>query len=372
MKNIYIPVVLVIFLLPFLTQGQNTQYQIIKSKSQPLTDLLNNYQMPPHRTCGTMDYLKMEIEANPQREFQLRELDKWTEEWIKNNEDYINNSKTVITIPVVVHVVYNTPQQNISDAQINSQIAILNQDYRNTNSDGGSTPSVFQSLRADVEVEFCLATVDPSGNTTTGITRTQTSQTSFQMTNNAVKYTAQGGHDIWDRNKYLNIWVCNLAGGMLGYAQFPGGTAATDGVVILYTAFGNMGTAQSPYNKGRSATHEIGHWLNLYHIWGDDNGQCTGDDQVSDTPNSGDCYYGCPSFPQTSCSSQNMTMNYMDYVDDACMYLFTREILMRKRHRIGDRPMMFEIPAIEAQDIDDETEFNITEMLMKLRQQGKL
>lgn len=323
MKNIYMPIVLAFFLLPFLTYAQNTQYQIIKSKSQPLTDLLNNYQMPPHRTCGTMDNLMLEIEANPQRENQLRELDKWTEEWIESHQDYINNSKTVVTIPVVVHVLYNTTQQNISDAQINSQIAILNQDYRNTNSDGSNAPSVFQSLRADVEVEFCLATVDPNGSPTTGITRTQTSQTSFQMTNNAMKFTAQGGHDIWDRNKYLNIWVCNLAGGLLGYAQFPGGTANTDGVVILYTAFGNMGTAQSPYNKGRSATHEIGHWLNLYHIWGDDGGACTGDDQVSDTPNSGDAYYGCPSFPQTTCSAQNMTMNYMDYVDDACMYMFT-------------------------------------------------
>jgi len=300
------------------------QYHTIKSKSQALINLLEEHTVPPYRTCGTMDYLQMEIEADPNRAEVLHQIEHQTQEWIKNNEDYFNNTKTVITIPVVVHVIYNTTAQNISDAQINSQIAVLNQDYRNLNTDGANTPSVFQSLRADIEVEFCLATVDPNGNPTTGITRTQTSTTSFQMSNNAMKFTAQGGHDIWDRNKYLNIWVCNLAGGLLGYAQFPGGTASTDGVVILYTAFGNMGTAQAPYNKGRSATHEIGHWLHLYHIWGDDGGACTGTDEVTDTPNSADAYYGCPSHPQTTCSSQDLFMNYMDYVDDACMFMFTQ------------------------------------------------
>ncbi|MDD3875087.1 MAG: PKD domain-containing protein [Bacteroidales bacterium] len=307
----------------FDPQQENFQYHVTKSKNQMLTNLLEEHIVPPFRTCGTMDYYNMEVAADPNRAIKLNRINAEIEDWIKNNQEYLSNGKVLITIPVVVHVVYNTTAQNISDAQVLSQIAVLNNDYRNTNSDGSSVPSTFQSLRADCEIEFCLATIDPQGNPTTGITRTQTSTSSFSMSNNAVKYTAQGGKDIWDRNQYLNIWVCNLGGGLLGYAQFPGGTAATDGVVINYTAFGNMGTAQAPYNKGRSATHEIGHWLHLYHVWGDDNGACTGSDQCNDTPNSADAYYGCPNHPQTSCSSTDMFMNYMDYVDDACMMMFS-------------------------------------------------
>ena len=323
MKKILFYLIISVFISGISYAQNNFQYQTIKSKNQPLLNLLEDFTVPAHRTCGTMDKLQMEIAADPSREVSLRQLDKQTDEWIKNNQDYINSSKTLITIPVVVHVLYNTTAQNISDAQIFSQIAALNQDYRNLNADGANAPSVFQGLRADVEVEFCLATIDPNGATTTGITRTQTSSTSFAMSGDPMKFSAQGGHDIWNRDKYLNFWVCNLSGGLLGYAQFPGGSASTDGVVILYTAFGTTGTAQAPYNKGRSATHETGHWLNLYHIWADDNGGCSQDDQVSDTPLQGDMNYGCPSFPQNTCGVDNMTMNYMDYTDDGCMYMFT-------------------------------------------------
>ena len=126
----------------------------------------------------------------------------------------------------------------------------------------------------------------------------------------------------WDATKYLNLWACSLSGGVLGYAQFPGGSTATDGVVILNSAFGN--TATGPYNKGRTATHEVGHWLNLRHIWGDDGGACTGSDLVSDTPNQGAENYGCPLATKASCSNGgDMFMNYMDYTDDACMFMFS-------------------------------------------------
>ena len=324
MKKLFLLLAVSFFLITSISYSQsNSKPDPIKPSNQMLLNLLNNTIIPAHRTCGTMENLKREIAADPSRGERLHQIERDIDEWIKTHQDYLNSGKAVITIPVVVHVVYNTAAQNITDAQINSEIDVLNHDYRNTNADGSSTPSVFQSLRADCEVEFCLATVDPSGGTTTGITRTQTSSTSFSNTDNYVKYTAHGGIDAWNRDKYLNIWVCNLGGGLLGYAQFPGGPAATDGVVILCSAFGNTGTAASPYDKGRSATHEIGHWLDLYHIWGDDGGACTGTDQVTDTPNSADCYYGCPSFPQNSCSTSNMFMNYMDYVDDACMFLFT-------------------------------------------------
>ena len=323
MKKLFLLLAVSFLIISISYSQSNLQKDTLKSRNHILLNLLNNYSVPQHRTCGTMENLQMEIAADPARGLRLKQIDRDMDKWIQTHQDYLNNSKTIITIPVVVHILYNTTAQNLSDTQINSQIDVLNQDYRNTNADGSSTPSIFQSLRADCEVEFCLASVDPNGDPTTGITRTQTSNTSFSNTANDAKFTSQGGIDAWDRNKYLNLWVCPLGGGLLGYAQFPGGTANTDGVVILSTAFGNIGTAASPYNKGRTATHEIGHWLNLYHIWGDDAGACTGDDQVADTPNSADCYYGCPSFPQTSCSTSNMFMNYMDYVDDACMYLFT-------------------------------------------------
>jgi len=180
-------------------------------------------------------------------------------------------------------------------------------------------------LVANVDVQFCLAQRDPNGNASNGIVRKLTTSTSFS-TNDNVKRSANGGSDAWPSSSYLNLWVCNISGGILGYAQFPGGSAATDGVVVNYNAFGTIGTAAAPFNKGRTATHEVGHWLNLYHIWGDDGTGCTGSDNVTDTPNQGDENYGCPSFPTASCSNGpngDMYMNYMDYTDDACMFMFT-------------------------------------------------
>jgi hypothetical protein len=189
----------------------------------------------------------------------------------------------VYTIPVVVHVVYNTNAQNISDAQVQSQIDILNQDFQKLNADTTAVPSAFKPLIADCKIQFCLAKQDPYGNPTTGILRKYTSKTAFSD-NDDIKKSGRGGDDAWPASSYLNLWVGNLSGGLLGYAQFPGGTAATDGVVVLYSAFGNTGTVSAPYHKGRTTTHEVGHWLNLRHIWGDDSGACTGSDGVGDTP----------------------------------------------------------------------------------------
>jgi len=228
-------------------------------------------------------------------------------------------------IPIVVHVVYKTAAQNISDAQIKSQIDVLNADYRAKNTDISTVPAPFQPLIGDPRLQFELATTDPAGNPTSGITRTATAAASFSQ-DNAVKAAATGGADPWPADRYLNIWVCQLGGGLLGYAQFPGGPAATDGLVILHTAFGTTGTAAAPFNLGRTATHELGHWLNLRHIWGDDGGGCSGDDFVPDTPNQGGEHYGAPAFPQVSCGNGpngDMFMNYMDYVDDAAMVMFT-------------------------------------------------
>jgi hypothetical protein len=235
----------------------------------------------------------------------------------------------VTTIPVVVHVVHNTAAQNISDAQIQSQIDILNRDFRMKNADTSSVPPAFKPLAADARIEFKLAGTDPNGNPTNGITRTQTAKTSF-TDDDGVKSAASGGADPWPADKYLNVWTAprltSPQGDLLGYAQFPGGAAATDGVVILHSAFGNTGTAAAPFNLGRTATHEIGHWLNLRHIWGDDGNGCNGSDFVNDTPNQAGPNYDTPAFPHVTCNNApngDMFMNYMDYVDDAAMFMFT-------------------------------------------------
>lgn len=274
------------------------------------------------RACGTVEHNLQLMQDDPQFAENRVQIEQFTQDFIANNPGGI---RTVVTIPVVFHVVYNTAAENISDAQIMSQLDVLNEDYRRLNADKSLTPSYFLGSAADCEIEFCLATVDPSGASTTGITRTSTTKTSFSDSGNPVKF-ATYGHTIWDRNKYLNIWVCDLGSGLLGYAQFPGGSATTDGVVIDYAYTGRDGSALSPYDLGRSATHEVGHWLNLYHIWGDDGTSCSGSDLVADTPNQADEHYGCPSTAQVSCSNGpngDQYQNYMDYTDDACMNMFT-------------------------------------------------
>jgi|SRR5215213_1673819 len=233
----------------------------------------------------------------------------------------------VITIPVAVHVVHNPafPAQNISDAQIHSQIAVLNQDFRAANPDVDKVPAVWKSLVADTRIEFQLATQDPNGTPTSGIMRVATDR-SFFTTDDAVKASATCGTDPWPSDQYLNMWVCQLGGGLLGYAQFPGGPPQTDGVVIRHSAFGTEGTATGPFDLGRTATHEIGHWLNLFHIWGDDGGGCNRGDEVADTPNQARENVGAPTFPHITCNNGpdgDMFVNYMDYTDDVGMFMFT-------------------------------------------------
>ena len=246
----------------------------------------------------------------------------------------------ITVIPVVVHVVSKTSAQNISDAQIESQIEVLNRDFRRNNPDTASTPAAFAPLIADARVEFELATTDPAGNPTNGITRTTTTVDAF-VDDDRVKAAATGGADAWATDRFLNIWVCQLGNSLLGYAQFPGGPANTDGVVILHSAFGTTGTAAAPFDLGRTTTHEIGHWLNLRHIWGDDGTGCSGTDFVADTPNAAGPNYGAPTFPSVTCSNGpngDLFMNYMDYVDDVAMFMFTTDQVTRMQACLdGDR-----------------------------------
>jgi hypothetical protein len=228
----------------------------------------------------------------------------------------------IVTIKTVVNVVHNTDEQDISTKQINSQIAALNKDFRAANPDRNQTPAAWKGLVTDARVRFKLVKV----------TRTRTSRQSFSH-DDGVKRGSGGGIAPYQPKSHMNVWVCPLGGGLLGYAQFPGGPVATDGVVINYRAFGTTGTAESPFNKGRTATHEVGHYLNLRHIWGD-TPDCSGSDMVADTPNSAGPNYGTPTFPVVTCNNGpngDMFMNYMDYVDDAAMFMFTTQQVLRMR-----------------------------------------
>lgn len=281
----------------------------------------------PRRQCGTMSAHNRLLEESPAYRRSLVELETMTTHLRARPEEAVQK---VITIPVVVHIVYKRSAENISVAQVKSQITVLNKDFRAKNSDRSKVPTVWKGLVTDSLIQFKLATKDPKGKTTTGITRTLTNRDSFG-TGDTVKSAATGGADAWPTNKYLNIWVCTLAGGLLGYAQFPGGPKATDGVVIRNGAFGTSGTAASPFNLGRTAVHEVGHWLNLRHIWGDTE-DCSGSDLVADTPNAATPNFDKPTFPHISCSNGpngDMFMNYMDYVDDAAMFMFTAQQVAR-------------------------------------------
>ena len=264
------------------------------------------------RTCGSMDVLEAQLEEDPKRAVKMEQIEDHLRDLELSGSREVNG---VVAIPVVVHVLYNTTSENISDAQILSQITVLNDDFRRTNSDADET----WSQAADSEIEFCMASSDPEGNATNGIVRTATSVSAFG-TNDAMKSSSSGGADAWPAGDYLNVWVCDISGGILGYAQFPGGAASTDGIVIDYQYFGTIGTASAPFDLGRTATHEVGHWLNLRHIWGD--GNCNADDFVTDTPSSDGANYGCAT-GHVSCQTTDMIENYMDYSDDGCMNLYT-------------------------------------------------
>jgi len=283
----------------------------------------------PVDKCASMKVLNQQLRDNPGLEQRMFDIEKHTREFIAAKSSATGKGKPgsggggttptpytgTVNIPVYVHVIYSNSSQNISDTQIYSQITVLNNDFNDSNY--SDVPTEFQNVGANIDINFTLNSVN--------ITR-HSDATASWGTNNSVKtkYPPVAG--------YLNFWVCNIGGGILGYAQFPGGNAATDGVVVGTEYFGSIlldpdGYYGNPattyfdsYNKGRTATHEVGHWLNLRHIWGD--GRCQQDDFVADTPSSDRANYGCPA-PVVHCQSTDMTMNYMDYTDDACMNMFT-------------------------------------------------
>jgi Pregnancy-associated plasma protein-A len=286
-----------------------------KSKSRS-----KSKDVPLHRSCGAMAAHMMLLERNPSfRAAQMR-LEAATSRRRDSAAD-LSKSK-IVTLRTVVNVVYKTDDQNISDAQIATQFKAMNKDFRATNSDKSGTPAPWKGLVTDSRLQFKLVKV----------TRTKTASNGFSF-DDAVKKASTGGIAPYSPKTHVNFWVCALTGGLLGYAQFPGGPPSTDGVVINYQAFGTNGTAQSPFNKGRTATHEVGHYFNLRHIWAD-TPDCSGSDMVADTPNAAGPNFGTPAFPHVTCNNGpngDMFVNYMDYTDDAGMFMFTAQQVLRMR-----------------------------------------
>jgi hypothetical protein len=247
-----------------------------------------------------------------------------------------SDEDSILYIPTVIHLLYQDSTQYIEDADVVAQVESVSLDLRRLNEDQIDTPPLFVSVAADCKIELCLAQLDPPGRPTSGITRRQTNVPEIGLTDQ-YHHTSQGGTDIWDPDRYLNIWVCQISefGEIGGFAELPQTASnAAEGVVIDYRYFGEGSKAISPFDKGRTLTHEIGHWLGLQHIWGSEPG-CDNDDGVADTPRQFDWYRGCPVFPQFSCGSEDMFMNFMDLTDDRCMNLFTenQKAIMRNTLR---------------------------------------
>jgi PKD repeat protein len=322
MKKLFL-FIAVIMLMAFTV---NAQYQTMPTLVSKGTSTQAEQTVTTPRHCGTMEYLEVMKQQDPTLEARMQAEEQKFNEYIAEHQYELENNKTAYTLPVVVHVCYSglsRVQGYVTPAQVAEQITQTNKDWAGTN--GRNMELFSSSLRADCGITLCLATVDPSGNPTTGIDYKQTTVTSWNMSTNTIKYTSTGGAAYWDATKYLNIWVGHAiyygTNSLCGYAQFPtSGINATYGVVIESEFFGMTG-ATYPYNGGGTTSHEFGHCFNLYHIWGDDGGTCTGSDNCTDTPNQASETYGNHSNALTdACTSTSpgiMYMNFMDYSDDA-------------------------------------------------------
>lgn len=312
MRKLSLIAVIGIVLLAACNKNTSKEQQVIAEPE-------NETVLEGSRVCAAHEVLEEQIQADPKRRARLEELESFTKKYIQNPSAYKLLADGTVEIPVQFNVLYKTAAENISDAQLQSQIDVLNEDFGYTNADRGNiNNTVFAGVVAGpIKIKF---TWSPD----TSVTRKSTTKTSWR-TNDDMKRSSRGGIDARFPTTKLNIWVCNLSNSILGYAQFPGGAAATDGVVLDNNCTGR-GTGYSlfaNYNLGRTATHEVGHWLNLRHIWGD---QTCGNDFVNDTPVHNTSNGGCPAYPHLSTCSGNpieMTMNYMDYTYDRCMYMFS-------------------------------------------------
>lgn len=327
MKKLLCSYSIVLFIIGGCSEDIDLTSKNAESQNLQILNHTKNYTSEK-RNCLTVRAVEAQLRDNPGLAKKMEMIEAHTRNYLAAKKENVNKGggkgkgnggggstsnptpyEGVIHIPVVVHILYNNETENISEAQIQSQIDVLNADFNAQNGDL-MVPVEFESRVADVGIEFSIAKV----------IRKYTSNTSW-TTNNYMMYDSRGGSGIIDPSHYLNIWVCNLTSA-LGYAYYPGGYSATDGVVVKTSSFGSTGYVKAPYHLGRTAVHEVGHWLNLRHIWGD--GSCSVDDLVSDTPVSDGPNFGCPGYPSFACSNAEMTMNFMDYTNDPCMVMFSQ------------------------------------------------
>lgn len=283
------------------------------------------------RTCGTPLAIKQALQKNPALVKKYQRILQLSSQKPPVQAQSIARGMPVAVIPVVVHIVLPNPQ-SVTDEQVLSQIKVINEDYQFENADTAHTPNVWKTIAGDMKIQFCLAARTPDGLPTNGIDRVQTNQRVFSINNAAsdVKHASSGGADAWNTDDYLNIWVCNLSDNTLGIGTPPAIYPKDEqGVTIQYNAFGTTGNVLPEFNLGRSCTHELGHFFNLLHPWGDGDGSCSPGDYVEDTPPQSGPVYGAPSFPdiEDSCSPNFpgiMIDNFMGYCDDSVMNLFTQ------------------------------------------------
>ena len=296
------------------------------------------------RHCGTPAHNRRLVASDPgykSRRLSIQQFNRALRQGESLQPGFVETLGTgSFSIPIVFHVVYHTAEQNIRDDQIDSQVSVLNADFNAANADLANLPAVFKPLVGNAKIGFYRATRDPRGLATNGVTRTQTTVSVFDQDgpgpdfppDDRMKFTSTGGADAWPSDRYLNIWVCDMGPSLLGYAQFPGGPPTSDGVAINFFCFGTTGTARAPTNYGRNATHEVGHWLDCFHIWGDDINSCSGTDHCDDTPNqagnSGPSTTQLePTFPHISCNNGpngDLFYNHMDYTRHRLRIMFTK------------------------------------------------
>lgn len=298
--------------------------------------------------CNTMGNIDRKAQLNPLLQQQIENMKSYLlQKQQQNGQRADQATNETIYIPVVFHIVHNGDAigsgENITDAQVISQITAMNLHYTAQDANLTNIPGAFAGRVGNVNVQFCLAKFDPSGNPTTGIIRHQLSNASWDTDNDIDNILKPA--TIWDHLSYMNIWSVNMGGqlasdGVLGYSSLPYfGGADQDGIAVRFNTVGTTGTLLSGHKLGKTITHEAGHWLGLLHIWGLDASCGDAGDYVADTPDQADLNFGCPTFPHVSCSNGpdgDMFMNYMDYTDDACSYMFSAGQATGIRNAITD------------------------------------